>query len=121
MAFADPIAVTIDGTAHSLARVFMTAGVGDFESVDGSVKLSITPKLTKANRDHRIIQMRLSKPVTDPATSLTTLASTSISLVVDSPVAGFTDDEQVKAAIGLLSMLTASTNAGLTKFVRGEN
>lgn len=121
MAFADPQSITIDGTANSLSRVYKLADTGSFEGVDNAIELTIRPTTTKAGRDHKYLSMDLHKVAIDPVTGVNAKIGARVSVIVDSPVAGYTEDELVKAVSGLLAWFTTGSSANLKKFVAGEN
>jgi hypothetical protein len=120
MAYADPLSITIDGTANSLARTFVKNGAGQFVTADGSYSLEIAPKtgVTKT----RSLRLRNSKVTSDPLTTTTNVRVTDlITINVVRPLDGYTDAKVVKQLVGLFAFLTANTNANLIKFVAGEN
>lgn len=121
MAYADPTTITIAGNASTLARVYERPGVGTFSGPDDALQLEIRPTVTPKGRLHKVVQLFISKNATDPGTNLTSRVGATVSVVVDTPPAGFTDAEIVDALSGFLTWLTASTNANLKKFVAGEN
>lgn len=121
MAFADPQTVTIDGTASTLPRVFEKENVGSFIGPNQDVEMVIRPTLTKAMRRHQVVQLKVAKNATDPISGIGKRVESTMSIVLDAPVAGFSDAELVAAASGLITWATAGTNANLKKFVAGEN
>jgi hypothetical protein len=120
MAFADPLSITIDGTANSLARTFVKNGTGQFVTADGAYVLEVVP--TDGKTKVRTIRLRNSKVTSDPLVTTTNVrVQDLISITVIRPLDGFSDAEIIKQVVGLFSFLTASSNAALTKFVAGEN
>lgn len=121
MALANDQTVTIDGTANALARVFEEANVGTFVGADKNLDLEVRPSTTRANRSRRVTTLRLSKNATDPLSGLGSRVATNITLVVDAPPIGYSDDDLTKAVTGFITWLTAGTNANLKKVIAGEN
>lgn len=120
MAFSDPQTVTIDAVAQVMARSFDKTGAGNFATADGGYRLEILPSNGKTKV--RTLRLRNSKITSDPLVTTTNVRVTDlISLTIIQPLDGYTVDEVVKQVSGLLTWLTASTNANLTKFVNGEN
>lgn len=120
MAFADPQTITIDGTAHSLARTYTGTNMGLFEGPDGTVRTEIIP--TNGKSKVRIARLRNTKITSDPLVTTTNVRVTDvISLNIVRPNDGFTDDEVIKQVTGFFTWLTAGTNANLKKLVAGEN
>nr|QDH89484.1 MAG: hypothetical protein H4Bulk461134_000002 [Leviviridae sp.] len=119
MAYADPQSVTI-GTAQSLARTGSAIDAGTFSKDDGTVQLTISH--SRGKRIRRTARINYSKVAADPLITGTNLRlSSSVYVVIDVPVNGFTVAEQVQIITGLTTWLTASTNANATKLVGGES
>lgn len=120
MAFPDPLSLTVDGTTTSLPRVLVSGNTGRFVSADGSYELSITPKNGVSKR--RDLALRNTKITSDPLVSTTNIrVSDLIALSIIRPLNGYSDAEVVKQVVGLFGLLTASSNALLTRLVAGEN
>lgn len=120
MSFADPLSVTIVGGAVSLPRVGAGLDSGKFSSADGLTKLSVSSSY--GNRTRRLARLDLSKVAANPFDStLNAKYSMSAYLVVDVPTVGYTLADEVTNTAGLLTFLTASTNAKLTQLLGGEN
>lgn len=119
MAFADPQSVTI-GSALSLPRTGQGVNTGSFTKDDGSAQLVVSHQYGK--RVRRTARVNYSKIVADPLVTGTNLRlSSSVYIVLDVPVNGFTVAEQVQIITGLTTWLTASTNANATKLAGGES
>jgi hypothetical protein len=119
MAFADPQSVTI-GTAQSLPRTGQAINLGSFTKDDGTVELTV--QHSKGKRVRRTARVNFAKIIADPLVTGTNLRiSSSVYIVLDVPVNGFTVAEQVQIITGLTTWLTASTNANATKLVGGES
>lgn len=122
MAYSDPQSVTIGTTpgAVSLSRVNSGSETGTFLNYDAKTTLKVGS--TFGRRIRRQARIDFSKVTADPLVSSTNvLASGSVYLVIDVPTSGFTAAEQKDLAKGLLTWLTASTDAALIKLIAGEN
>lgn len=120
MAFSDPQSVTISGAANSLPRVSSGENSGSFQKNDGTVKLSVSHQYGKRTR--RTIRLEHSKIAPDPLISSTNIKySMTCYVVVDVPATGYTVAEATAVVEGLMTYLTASSNAATTKLLGGEN
>lgn len=119
VAFSDPQSVTI-GSAISLPRTGQGVDVGAFTSNDQAVDLTIQHQYkTRTRRQFRVDQQKI---VTDPLFSTQNKrVSASAYLVVDIPQSGFSPAEVQSIVTGLITNLTASSNANLIKFIGGES
>jgi len=121
MAYTDPQAITVDGTAHSLPRVLTGTTVGKFVSADAVRELTIDPR-GSAKRRRNVGRFYTKRNVLDPLGSgLSTQVQSMVSITIDRPSSGVTDAEVEKDLLGLIAWLTANTNANLKKLVAGEN
>lgn len=120
MAFADPQSVTINAVPYSLPRVFVTKpNLGTFATGDGLVQLSVSDQIGK--RARRTIRLDHKKVAADPFVSgLNQSYSTSVYMVVDSPLTGYTIAEQKQIVDALVAYLTASSGARVTQLLGGE-
>jgi len=119
MAFSDPQSVTIGGVTTSLPRVSSGNGTGAFASGDGSILMEVRNSYGK--RIRRTVRLTTKKLVSDPLLPSSNIpVSGAVYLVVDVPVQGITAAEIKDQAVGLLTNLTASTNANLIKALGGE-
>jgi len=121
MAFADPQKVKVDGTNEvSLPRVNTGNYSSEYLSSDGTISLKIST--TNGRRKRHVARVDLSKITTDPFdTSQNTEVSTSAYLVVDEPLAGFTDAELLNLVKGLVGFLSASTYSAVEKLIGSES
>lgn len=116
---ADPQSITIDGTAISLPRVLTGTREGLF--ADASTQIS-TESTAKNGRIRSVTRLTQTKVTSDPLVGATNIVvSDAISLTINRPTQGFSDDEVVKQITGFIAWLTAGTNANLKKIVAGEN
>lgn len=120
MAFADPQSVTINAVGQTLPRTASGTNTGVFTKDDGNVKLSISHAYNKRTR--RAIRLDHRKIAADPLISAQNiLYGMSVTLVVDTPVTGYTIAEAKQVVDALVAYLTASTGAKVTQLLGGEN
>lgn len=120
MAYADPQTITINAIANSLPRTASGVNTGDFTKDDSTVKLSISHAYGKRNR--RTARVTHRKVAPDPLMPATLVPySLSAYIVVDVPPQGYSIVEQKQIVDGLMTWLTASSGANITKLLGGEN
>jgi hypothetical protein len=118
MAFSDPIKVKVDGTNEvECPRV----STGNFESTylssDGTIRIKVAT--ANGKRKRHTFRIDLSKITTDPYdTDQNVEVSTSAYVVVDKPLAGFTNEELRKLTEGLKTILT---EGNIKKLLASEN
>jgi len=121
MAYTDPQAITVDGTAYTLPRVITGTTVGRFVSADAVRELTIDPRGT-AKRRRNVSRFFTKRNVADPlVTGVSTQVQSMVSITIDRPLTGVTDAEIEKDILGHIAWLTANTNANLKKLIAGEN
>lgn len=121
MAFSDPLSTTIGGTTYPLARVSSGLNQANYQSSDGTVALKAAHTLGKA-RNSRVISLEQSKFSADPfkpAENLKNFAR--VNLTISEPATAFTVAERVALVKALTTMISASSDALLTKWLGGEN
>lgn len=122
LAFSDPQSVTIGTTpgAVSLPRTANGNGSGVFDSNDGTVELSVANSYGKRTR--RTARLDFSKIAPDPLIAANNIKySSSVYIVVDQPITGFSVAEMKDIVTGLTTWLTASSGAHITQLLGGEN
>lgn len=121
MAFSDPQKVKVDGaTEVSLPRVDTGNFNSEYLSSDGTIALKLST--TNGRRKRHVARIDLSKITTDPFdTTQNVNVSTSAYLVVDRPLAGFTNAELKKLVEGLVGFLSASTYTATEKLLGSES
>lgn len=121
MAISDPQTVTIGGTAIPLPRVFTGTTVGRFSSADGRTEETFTPS-NNGGTIRRSVRIAQKKITTDPLVSTTNVVKGStIVLNFSRDSDGYTDAEVLAQFKGLITQLTASSDALLLKILAGEN
>jgi hypothetical protein len=120
MSFADPQSVNIGAGAVSLPRVSSGSYSTIYTSADGNLSLSLSHQYK--NRTRRVARVDVRKTAADPLFPAQNAPYTaSCYLVVDVPKVGFTAAEVLTIMTGLMTNLTASTNANATKLAQGES
>lgn len=120
MSFADPQSVTIVGGAASFPRTSSGLNTGSFTTADGYNKLTVASQY--GSRIRRTARLDLSKVAANPFdSSVNARYSMSAYVVLDVPTVGYTTADIVTNTAGLLTWLTATTNAKLTQLAGGEN
>lgn len=120
MSFADPQSVTINAVPISMPRTSSGVNTGTFTSSDGLTRQSVAHSYGKRTR--RTIRLDSSKISADPLLPAQNVKlSASCYLVVDAPIAGYTNTELKQMIDGLLAALTASSGAKITQLLGGEN
>ncbi len=120
MSIADPQTITVSGVTTSLPRVGSGVNNGSFQSSDGNIRLSAAHAYGK--RIRRNVRVEFSKIAADPLISAQSIKySTSLYLVLDEPITGFTRAEQLALYTGFINQLNASSNAVATKWLGGES
>lgn len=116
---ADPQSITIDGTALTLPRVLTGTREGLFENATSSLSTESTAKNGRLRSVTRLVQ---TKVTTDPLVSATNIVvHDSISLTINRPIQGYSDEDVLKQVSGFIAWLTAGTNTNLKKIIAGEN
>jgi hypothetical protein len=120
MSFADPQSVTINAVPISLPRVSSGVSSGSFSASDGNTKLLVSHAYGK--RVRRTVRLDIRKIAADPYLTSTNVPYTmSAFLVVDHPLAGFTNTELKYQVDGLTGYLTGTSGARVTQLLGGEN
>jgi len=120
MAFADPQTVTISAVAQTLPRTASGVNTGSFTKDDGNVTLTVSH--TYGKRTRRLIRLNHRKIAADPLISAQSIVySMGVSVIVDTPVTGYTVAEAKQVVDALVAYLTASTGARVTQLLGGEN
>lgn len=121
MALTDPQSVTLNSVANSLPKI----SVGDMKSIyqkdDGSVKLTVQHNVGKTST-RRVVRLDTTTVVADPyLPDVNRVVPFSAYLVIASPNLGMSLATQKDAVKSLLTQLTASSDAVLTKVLGGES
>jgi len=120
VAFSDPQSVTVNAVARSLPRILNGTKVGTFVTADGITTLTLDPTGTKSRRVAKA-SVRENVNVTDAQTGLVSVQNHSFTIIANRPMTGISDTVAEQLAAGLITWLTASSNANLKKLLAGEN
>lgn len=120
MAFSDPQSITISGTTIPLPRTSTGQNGSEYTSADGLVKLSAQSSYSKRTRRVlRVDHSKVSPDVYVPTQNVK--VGTSIYLVFDHPVAGYTSTELMAIYTGFKTQFSATSDALITKLLGGES
>jgi len=124
LAFDNTQTVTIGTSEISLDRILTGTTTGHFMSLDGQTELEITPSTSKAGRRHTVARLRQKKTTADPLVGSTNVrVNDFVSINVNRPLDGYTDDEVIDQIDALVAWL-AVTSGGATnaaRLVAGQN
>lgn len=120
MALSDPQKIKIGAVESSLPRVSTGNKESIYESADGTVVLKLSTVESRRNR--QTVRVDLSKITPDPfIPAQNTQVSMSVYIVIDRPVAGYTNKEAVEALKGFIGLCTESEYKLLEKLVARES
>ena len=119
---ADPQSVTVNAVAQSLPAISRQGLKSEYQKTDGSYKLTVSHD-TKGKRERHLVRFDHFKTVADPLVPTTNIeVSAATYVVIDNPSNGvFTDTELLNDAVGILTYLTASSGANITKVLGLES
>lgn len=113
MAFGDPQSVTVNSVAQSMPRIqLMDNGTkAIYQKADGTYKLTISHKSLGKDRVNSMVRIDQLAIVPDPLTSVNDYETLSFWVVIDRPLAGFTQTQVEQLIAGMKTWLD-STNIG---------
>lgn len=123
MALTDPQTITIGGTTVPLPRTFAEGNESAYTSGDGLWKLSVNHTLVKEGRTRHLLRFDHSKIAANPLEAgVNVRVNMAIYMVVDVPPAGFyTGAETLAVYSGFKGLMSASSDAIITKVLGGES
>jgi len=122
MALADPLTVTISAVPIVLPRTFGEGRETKYESADGLVAVSANHTLVKQGRERHLFRIDHSKLTANPFDSSENMkVNMAYYAVWDLPPAGYTDAEALAVTVGFNTLMSAGTNAVITKLLGGES
>jgi len=123
MAFADPQSITpTGGSAISMPRISSGTLSGQFGSADGLTQLSISHQTVSGGVKRHLYRIDQSKLVADPFVPANSkYAKAYAYLVVGQPTYGYTAADVIALAGGMMTGLSATSFAALTKLVGSES
>lgn len=120
MSLSDPQSVNIGAGAVTLPRLSTGPNTSTYRSADNNLELVYSH--TYGKRTRRVARVNIKKLAADPLYPAQNSPFTmAVYQVVDVPLFGFTTTEVVAAMTGLMTQLTAATNANAIKLAGGEN
>lgn len=120
MAFADPQKIKVRESEDTCPRVDTGSFSSEYLSSDGNVAIKIST--ANGRRKRHVARVDLSKITENPFDSTQKeTVSTSAYIVVDRPIAGFTNEELKKLVEGLVGFLSASTYSATEKLLGSES
>lgn len=124
MSFADPLVLTIGGTAHTLNRISSTDLRAVYQSADGTKNVTISHQKTGKNqsRVRSLWKYTETRFAADPFVPTQNISiQDSIHVVIDRPVTGFTQTDVVNQFSAIVTSLTATSNAAVIKLYGMES
>ena len=116
----EPQSVTTDA-AHSLPRTGTSANSGEFKNSTDGYDLVISHDYSSSRQRH-VVWLEQEKIVADPLFSTQNKKVVArATLTISAPNSGFTPTQLKELAKGLMTNLTASTDANLIKIIGGES
>lgn len=116
--FADPQTVTVNAVAQTLAAVSREPMKSTYREDIGEYELVISHQ-EGAKRDRRTVRLNRKAVTTDPFIPAQNVeVSHSVYIVIDAPIAGFTNAEIKDDVLGLCAWLTS---ANTLKVLGGES
>lgn len=120
MAFADPQKVKVTETEVELPRVNTGSFKSEYLSADGLTELILST--ANGRRKRHMARVNLTKIVPSVLnSSQNEEVSSSVYVVIDRPVTGFTNAELKKVVEGLVTFLSASTYSATNKLLGSES
>jgi hypothetical protein len=120
MSLADPLSVTVNGTAYSLPKVDFGSRKGTYQDPTGVSTVNVSHTIGKRTR--RLIRFDFTKVSADPFLPDTNAErGMSVYTVIDVPKYGFSIAEQKFVYDGFKTLLGASSDAVVVKLLNGES
>lgn len=119
MALSDPQSVTVAGTALTLPRTVTNPMSSFYSDVDSGTDFSVRHDIKRRRRT--AIRLDKEKIAADPITAVNQKISSSISVVIDAPVSGFTKTELKDLVLALTKWCTDGSAANLIKVLGEEH
>jgi hypothetical protein len=120
MSLSDPQSVTIDSVTTSLPRVSTGQNNSTYASADGNIKMTASHAYGKRTR--RVLRLdhaKISSDVFVPSQNVK--LSCSFYMVIDTPAAGYTLDEQIDLWAAFKALLTAGSDAAVAGLLTGQS
>lgn len=115
--FAEPQNITISAGSRVTTRVLTGSEVGRFIAPERDTVIEVSH--SAKNRLRSVVKLQTKKFSADP--TVPAVRDQVIQLTINRPNVGFSEAETLADVKGLLSWLSAGTDANLKKFIGGEN
>lgn len=120
MSFSDPLSITVSSVTTPLPRVFSEGSESHYSSSDGLIVVTASHDVGK--RARRMLRVDFSKLSPDPfKPDENVRRSMSNYMVFDIPSDGFSNAEALAVYQGFKTLITASSDALVTKLLGGES
>lgn len=125
MALSDPLSITIGAGTHSLPKTGMVESRSTYSKDDGTVKVTVSHQDVGRGANAKIrtvIRLDTVDIAADPLQAgINREAPFEVYTVIVRPKVGVTLAAQKDKVVGHLGLMTASSNAVLTKILGGES
>lgn len=122
MALADPLSITLNSTAVSLPKTSMVESRSTYTKDDGTVKVTVAHQEVGKAKTRSVIRLDTTDIAADPLQAgINREAPFEAYLVIVRPKVGITLAAQKDKVKGLIALITASSDAVLTKVLGGES
>jgi hypothetical protein len=125
MALSDPLSITLNSVAVSLPKTSMVESRSSYTKDDGTVKVTASHQDIGKNNNARtrtVIRLDTVDIAADPLVAgINREAAFEAYLIINRPKVGITLAAQKDKVKGLLTLITASSDAVLTKILGGES
>jgi len=123
MALTDPQSITINAVTVPLPRTFLEGSESSYLSADGLWKLSLNHNLVKHGRTRHLLRFAHAKIAANPlVTNKNERVTMAVYMVVEVPPPGwYSMTEQQQVYTGFKGLMTASSDAIVTKLLGGES
>lgn len=119
MALTDPQSITVAAIPSSLARVETGPTSAKYAAADGTQKFSVSQQFGKRTRT--LIRLDSTKITPNALTDVKESVSSSVYIMIDRPLAGFTTTELKDYVLALTKWVNDGTAANLLKVLGGES
>jgi hypothetical protein len=120
VSFSDPLSITVSSVTTPLPRVFSEGSESHYSSSDGLIVVTASHDVGK--RARRMLRVDFSKLSPDPfKPDENVRRSMSNYMVFDIPSDGFSNAEALAVYQGFKTLITASSDALVTKLLGGES
>lgn len=120
MSFQDPLSIDIGGGMVDLPRVSTGQNTSTYTSADGTISVSASSNYAKRTR--RVLRVDTNKVTPDPfVPAQNQKVSSSVYLVFDTPVAGYTNTQLLALFNGFRDLFEENTDDIITKLLGGES